>query len=487
MIAAVVIASAFAMREAARRRGDAIDFGAALGLAAGCLGLLLFTALAVGLPGLRSGDRLTYPWWVIPVLLLTGLTLALALTGGGKPDWRPARPILSWRLLAPLALLLWPAAFDLLLCFTPRFEADALWYHLTLPYAWLRYGMLPMADIARPIENLAPSGYPLLIETFYAIPLTHTLPFAAKVLHLTFGLGVVGVMYFYLRPKLAPAAALTMAAAFFLFDSVNETATWANTDLGRAFFLVGAATALARHVESQKRTDLLAAGALAGFALSTHYLCIIFGLLLLTLAFVCASVRRNIDWRRVGKDLAAFWGIALLIFAPWLGKNMVHFGNPLYGLMGSNLRWPPPGVLGSFYLGNAVFVLFPGVAIWMIVRQGSRADERLLALYLLFYLALGPFEMPPILRFFFPVHAIGLILTGLALAPVFERRKWLEIVLPAGLLASIVLNTTLQWRSHMYEDAVRFLTRGEPSISSIQWRRNMQPVSTRPKKGRPGP
>lgn len=456
----VVGAAALLIRPAAGRRDDALGLPSALALSTGALGLIIFFMAATGLVG--------QPGWVAVGALLA-LVLASAVggfarnTGAGRPQ---PRERFAWRRMVPsIALIVSAVGCDILMSFDPVFRSDALWYHLTLPHYWVSLRGL------RPHPTLGVAGYPLLVEMIYTVPAALGAPFAARLIHLAYAAGVVFFIRGYLAERLSGPSALAFAAAFFLFDSVNEIASWANTDLARAFYLVGAASLLGRYAETGARRNLAVGALLAGLAMSSHYMAMVFGNALLTLALVLVFVGSGRALRSAAGDLALFWFVSLLAFAPWLVKNLVHYGEPFYGLAGTNFRIPTLGILADFYLGNVFFAGFAMAAVWVLCSPRSGNSQRFLALYLLSYLVVGAFEMPPHLRFFFPVYAVGLMLVGRMAGPVLERRRWLEVALPAVLLIAFAAMTVYQARSHLFDRPVEFLRYNRPDAGRVVWHR----------------
>ena len=475
-ILAVIAVAAMAIHRIVALPNQPVGYASALALSIGGFGMIIFLFAAAGL--------LEQPmWWVFAALLHLGIA--------GGAAWAVPRPSSSgdmqtnhsqdacaavsrdgWRIAPALAFLAWVVAFDLLKCFEPQFRGDALWYHLTLPKYWVEKSGL------RPHPSLSVAGYPLLIEMIYTVPVSCGLPFAARITHLAFGVGVVLAIYGWLRSRLSPAGAMAFSVAFFLFDSVNEVATWANTDLGRTFFLVCAAACLATYMDWGRRRDLVVAAALSGLAMSTHYLAIVFGNGLLTIALIATRVHRGQDAhgtkvragaRQIARDLAVFWLVSLAVFAPWLAKNLIHYGQPFYGLKGTNLRLPGGKTLTDFFFGNVSFVAAVIVALWFFARRDSGDGVRLLAVYLVAYLVVGAFELPPIMRFFLPVYGVGLMLLGRAAAPLLSGRRPLELALSVALLVIGIAMTCYQWRHHLYDAPMEFIFHNKPPASTIIW------------------
>lgn len=460
----LVVGMAVVLRGIVAPRDGPLGAAAAVAIAVGGWAYALFLSAALGWIGagkMWQGGV----WWLPATMLWIATTGAVVIAFNLKLRRRIEIPHPSLRILPPVLLLAWILSFNLLMCFDPEFHNDALWYHLTLPLHWVDSGGL------KPHPTIEMSGYPLLTELLYAVPVTHDLPFTTRIIHLAFGLGVVLVIYGFLRDRMSAAGALTFGAAFFIFDSVNQVATWSNTDLARTFFLVGAAAFVARFAASGDRRRLALGAVFAGLAMSTHYMCIVFGNGLLTIALIVISVIARRKPREIVMDLAIFWVVSLIVFSPWPIKNMIQHGWPLEGLKNTSFRIPALEAISGFYFGNVFIVGFLIVAVGVLLYRASDRSDKFLAFYLVLYAVVGAFEMPPIERFFFPILAVGLILLGRLAEPFLERRPRLDIVIPCALLVLAILVTASQWRSHLYDDAVRFVFRDGPYHELVRWHR----------------
>jgi len=460
-VAGAIVTAALFLRPVVASRNEPLGFAWALALAAGALGYLNLLFLAVGLARSRPATGLPFPWWTLSMLLLIGGSGAIFFALRCPADDSPERPRFCWHCLPAAGLIALMFGANVCLAFAPYFTSDALLYHLTVPHLWLEGGL-------RALPEIKPSGYPLLVEMLYLIPVSEALPYGARVLHAAFGLGVAAFIYGFLRDRLTPAGALAFASAFFVFESVNEVAAWANSDVGRTFFLTGAAASLARYAESERRRDLALGAVMAGLALATHYMCLLFGNVLISLALGVVLLRSGAGPRRIARDLALFWLLSGAVLAPWLIKDLAHYGQPFFGLEGRNFRIPSEREI-PFFLANVFFLGFGMASVGVLLRQGSARAEQILALYLLGYLAVGPFEMPPIHRFFFPIYSAGLMLAGRLAGPVFARRRWLEVALAAVLLVGALQMTYNHWRNFVFYAPTKFLFDNTPPHRTITW------------------
>ncbi len=291
-------------------------------LAAGCvqacagLGMLAVLVLAagvtVGLPPLL-------PWLALPVGLL--------LTRRPLLQW-----LKHWHSLADLwrsggafercsATLILLALFaSLWVALAPPFKYDALVYHLTLPAAYLAAGRISH------LPWLIMSGYPQGAELLYTWAMALGGAPAAAVLGWLFSLLALAGLLGLLCQRLNNPAAWAGAAALFAGSSLVLYTAWGYVDwLGLVFGL--ACLILLDHWQHNPRPlHLRLAGALAGMAFAVKYP---FGLLAL-IGVIWLGVHA---WRSRANLIPPLlnFGLAATVFAlPWLIKNLLFTGNPLY-------------------------------------------------------------------------------------------------------------------------------------------------------------
>ncbi|HPW54134.1 MAG: hypothetical protein KA072_00170 [Thermoanaerobaculaceae bacterium] len=315
--------------------------------------LALLTAAAAG-PGLAvwrwvTGHRPTR-WESAPLVLglgstvLAGLAGALALLRWLRPGpvgavlvasavWgtvslakRYPVPELRVPAGARLPVLLVGAAFFLafvlLLTDAPFF--DQLHYHLGFPFHWLRQGT---------VFVLLRHQYSFIAGTMsllYCYPLLLPGTWAAQAVHWWAGLCTLSAVSALARRLAGPRAAAWSAAILGTTAPVVMSATWAGVDLGAALWGMSGvlAVVLARSLPEPRRwRAYLAAGALAGAAA---------GAKILAAATIGAPMALLVLWladggwgRRARALLVWSAGVALTL-VPWLGRNLMTTGRPLY-------------------------------------------------------------------------------------------------------------------------------------------------------------
>jgi hypothetical protein len=284
---------------------------AGLGLGIMALGVLLI-GVTVGLST-----------WLLGALLLVGL---IALR----------RPILAWmrqfkaagelwlqgeyfgKLTAVMIGVLLTAA--LVLALAPPIQFDALVYHLSFPAAYLRAGrILPMVEVLR-------SGMPQNAEMLY----TWAMALGGAQASATLGwvisaLAVVGMLG-WLEHIWGARSAWAGTAALLAGFSLAVSPGWAYVDWPALFFGLAFLVLFSRWLEGGGRRALILAGVFCGLAFGTKYtagaLAGVGGLVILW------QERKNIPHGLA--DLGIFALSALAPSAPWLVKNLIATGDPLY-------------------------------------------------------------------------------------------------------------------------------------------------------------
>jgi hypothetical protein len=325
-----------------------VALGSGLGL--GALSLLSF---ALGLAGWLSS-------WTVGIGLVF-FSFLCARDGWRLLRWVRAQAqqiARSIRSAAWLERLLWGFILLTMLLMTlaallPPTAWDALMYHLAAPAVDMQRGRV----LPDPINF---QGYqPELVEMLYLDVMLLRGDGPTALLHVGFGILTLLVLVSLACqiPDRARGAALALrtAALFLSIPSLVLVLGWPYIDGAVVYYELAALCALLCwwNTSGQKRMGwLLLAGTLLGLALDTKY----------TAAFALGSVGTLILWRawRVERLRAALWqaglllGIALLVGSPWLLRNLILTGDPLF----------------PYHLGN----LFPAGPAWDAVRTSYLSE-----------------------------------------------------------------------------------------------------------------
>jgi len=219
---------------------------------------------------------------------------------------------------------------EFLLAFTPPVARDALIHHLAIPKLWLVHGGFYETAWA------GFSYYPMNLSLLYLVPLYFGNDILPNFIHLGFGVGTALLLYFYLNKKAGQPAGLLGALMFISLPTILRTATTAYVDVGLVFFITLSVLAYVywRDTEYKMSGWLLVSATAMGLALGTKYSALpAWFFLTLALVFLYAKETGR-QWPALQYGLL-FFVISLVVFSPWLIKNAILTGNPLYPLFKS--------------------------------------------------------------------------------------------------------------------------------------------------------
>jgi len=251
-------------------------------------------------------------------------------------------PVLAWGSTGPagvgsrrlaLAVSLGYAAFGVALGLVPPVARDELTHHLALPALyWQRCRIfeVPFAE---------QSYYPMLLEMYYT-PLWgwFSAP-APRILHLLFGLGAAATVSMVALQREGPRA-VPLATTLVLFTpTVASLATTAYVDLGVLFYTAVALTTLLLWFDTNRFSWLALSALSAGAAGATKYNGLIV-VALLALGSLLAPHHASL--RRACSFAILYGALALLPLSPWLAKNALQTGNPLFPLFAEFAGGRPP-------------------------------------------------------------------------------------------------------------------------------------------------
>ncbi len=239
---------------------------------------------------------------------------------GAASGYPRARPVVAFGVvLGAIAV-----AGSFVAALAPPTAGDALCYHLELPKEFLASHRLVYLPFQ---EN---STFPLHVEMLYLWALALDGAVAAQLIH--WGMGVLLVLgtVVLARPVVGQDAAWGTAAVVAVTPGVTNQMTAPLNDVGLALFTTLALAAWRRvAVDDQSRRWLLVAGLMAGAALATKYVAVVFAAAVVMSALVIAI--RQPDRRHqliFGAVVTA--AVALLVGGIWYIRAAWYRGNALY-------------------------------------------------------------------------------------------------------------------------------------------------------------
>ena len=231
--------------------------------------------------------------------------------------------------LAVLALCL------LVLACTPPFSRDALIHHLQIPKFYLQHGGI------YEIAELTFSYYPMNLDLLYMGALWFGSDILPKYIHMAFAFATAVLLHWHLRRRLSSSYAWLGALFFLSIPIIVKLSITVYVDLGLVFFSTAALLLLFHWLETKQRRYLLLAGICCGLGIGTKYngLLVLFILtFMVPLLFIRSQEQRKHTEKTALPAVKAamlFCCAALFAASPWLIRNAVWTGNPLYPLYNS--------------------------------------------------------------------------------------------------------------------------------------------------------
>lgn len=212
----------------------------------------------------------------------------------------------------------------MILAYTPPTSRDALIHHLAIPKLWINHGGF------YDLPFMTHSYYPMNIDLLYIIPLMFKNDIIPKYIHLSFALLTAYIIYWYLKKRVSKTYALLGILIFLSTPIIIKLSTTVYVDLGLLFFSGLSLLTLFRWQEENFKIKWFIISAIScGLALGTKYNGLI-AFLLLILAVPYFYVRRTGDSLKAIRYGLFFLVISLAIFSPWIIKNYILTGNPIY-------------------------------------------------------------------------------------------------------------------------------------------------------------
>ena len=204
----------------------------------------------------------------------------------------------------------------------PPVKFDALVYHLRLPDLYLENGRFFY------VPEIMFWGMPQIGEMLFTWAISIGGNSAAAILSWLAGLTTLLGLFGLLKDRLGLSAAWSGLAALLVGFTLASSLSWAYVDwfviLFGTAFLIG----LISWLRQRAPRLLIISGAFTGMALATKYTA---GILVIAGTFLIIwDAYRQKQFGGVVQLLLLFWAPCLLIFSPWLIKNVLATGSPIY-------------------------------------------------------------------------------------------------------------------------------------------------------------
>ncbi len=294
-------------------------------LAAGlCLGAFSLVTLLVGVVVLPP----TPVVWALLIVAATGLarTTGRLLTAlwTGIAAWAEGRNWVEAILVALVALLVF---LNTLRSFVPPVEYDEMEYHLAAPAKYIREGRISF------IADNAYASFPANVEMLFLDAMLIrggvVEGFAlGRLVNVALGVLAACAAGACAAAMFGRASAIPAAAILYTWPATNTLALAAYVELGLLLYVGLALLAGYAYARERRPGQAVLLGVICGLAAGCKYPAVLFACIPACL-WVIARARGK--WAAHG---AAFAVAAFLTFSPWLVRNAVNTGNPVYPLGG---------------------------------------------------------------------------------------------------------------------------------------------------------
>ncbi|MDI6757631.1 MAG: glycosyltransferase family 39 protein [Endomicrobiia bacterium] len=366
------------------------------------LGVLALAVFALGHTGLLS---------IWPMAVLTG---ALSLVGIAEFISRRAADVAATSLISPtsapsgenlrnekiglagycaLGVILAAAVVNLLGALTPETFYDSQQYQLGLPAQWLLNRSIK-SDVYTPA-----SFFPMNVNMLFTLAMSFGGDIAAKITHWLCGVLVSYSVYVFCRRRWSENAGIFAALIFYASPAVMAVSWKTAVEMGIAVFGFASFFAATKYRETSAGRWLILSGVLCGFAIGGKYTAILYCwfpmALMLATRFLWEPGKTT--FRLCARDIAVFSLAAFLACLPYLARNVIASGNPVFPFFEDKIGFlrlrftgrledpgrPPvtfvnylfflwPLTMGVFYEGYPGAVFLCLVPLVFLVRPGDK-------------------------------------------------------------------------------------------------------------------
>lgn len=311
------------------RQGNLLDiFFLSAGLGYGALALLMF---------LLGALRLYYPP-VLWMVLTVGIWLFLTQRQGHswREVWQTIRPEdKSERDFFIIALIILFIQFTG--CFQPAIGQDELTYHLTAPWQYL------VAHRIHPTPNLLHANFPFNAQMIYLFCLGLGGEILCKLVQFSQWLVILPILMVWTKSFLPGTGYLALLLYLGAIAGVYVRAPMeAGSDILLSLYFTLSFYCVFRMRRETLPGWLLAAGIFNGLAWGTKYVAPAFVTPALSIYILWRLFHLRPDVRKAVFGLCVFGAASLILFLPWMAKNAVFTGNPVYPLANRIFHSPPP-------------------------------------------------------------------------------------------------------------------------------------------------
>ncbi|MFW6129533.1 MAG: hypothetical protein ACOC56_00025 [Atribacterota bacterium] len=274
-------------------------------------GLLALFTLFLGKMGLLY-ETVVFPIWFI--LSFFGIKEIIKTVNWGKNKVLK----LDWRYSILFYFLIIVIIFNFIMCFTPELFYDALVYHIGIPKFYKVYHKI----IPTPFVHAG--HFPLNTSMLYLWGIMLKDEMVAKLINFSFGGLIILHAFAFCKKYFNSTRMGLISGIIFYLTPLVAVKLWAtNSDIGLTYFTTLALYAGVNYFycDSKKAANVwvILSGIFTGLLLGAKYTGIFFAFAI-SLIIVKKNFRKIFLWSITG----------FLLFSPWLIRNYVSTGNPVY-------------------------------------------------------------------------------------------------------------------------------------------------------------
>lgn len=233
---------------------------------------------------------------------------------------------LNLLLTVALSIVVLQGIINLIGALGPELGFDALWYHLTIPKIYLENHSI----FYIPGGLLYYSAMPRLAEMLYIAGLSFGTEIFPKLIHFSFGILSLIVLYKLSRKFLTKTFSLIVLVLFYSNLVVGWMSITAYVDLVRTFFEIMALLGFLNWWEKGSKKWLIFSAIILGLAISTKVLAI-GSLFVFTVLIVYSSIRKiKFKWKILFTNILIYCWFSIFIPLPWFIFSFIHTESPVY-------------------------------------------------------------------------------------------------------------------------------------------------------------
>ena len=218
----------------------------------------------------------------------------------------------------------------IILSWVPPVSRDALTHHLAVPHIYLQRGGFVE------LPHIPFSYYPMNLDLLYMVPLSWGNDILPKLIHFLFGLLTAAILFGFIKRRFGIFYAMFGVLFFLSLPVIVKLSITVYVDLGLIFFSTAALLALIKWGKDKSNYKyFLISAVFCGLALGTKYNGLVTLFILTVLVPIIyiqfGNVKPTKQITAAGLSVV-YLILSLTVFAPWMVRNVIWTGNPIYPL-----------------------------------------------------------------------------------------------------------------------------------------------------------